>query len=126
MVEYFFSNIGEAKMDPVSIKGANNAFIQWLITRERGANYAVRKFTLEKDGIIPMHVHKYQETVIIIKGRCRCCAGDKVYQMKEGDYIFINSDVKHAFINLGYKLEFFCIIDYHEDMNIRTIDESCS
>ncbi|QXJ29011.1 Uncharacterized protein J5U23_01880 [Saccharolobus shibatae B12] len=126
MVDYFVSNIREIKMDRVSVNGSKNAFIQWLVTKENGSNYAVRKFTLLKDGIIPMHIHKYQETVVVTKGKCKVCVSDKVYELKEGDYIFINSNVKHAIINESDQLEFFCIIDYPDDMSIITLNEDCN
>ena len=45
--------------------------------------------------------------------------------MKEGDYIFINSNVKHAFINGDEDLEFFCVINYTDDMSITTLNEDC-
>ena len=124
-MEYYLSNVSAVNKSEVPIKGSKGAYIQWLVTKDHGAHYAVRKFTLEPHGIIPMHIHKYQETVIITKGRCKVCVADKVYELKEGDFIFIDSNVKHAFINLDSPLEFFCIIDYTDDMSIKTLDEQC-
>ena len=63
-LEYYLYNVSSVKKDQVSIKGSKGAYIQWLVTKDHGAHYAVRKFTLEPHGVIPMHVHKYQETVI--------------------------------------------------------------
>ena len=124
-MEFFLSNVQEVKKQEVPIKGSKDAYIQWLVTKDQGAEYAVRRFTLKPHGIIPMHIHKYQETVIIVKGKCKVCVADKVYEMKEGDYIFINSNVKHAFINGDEDLEFFCIINYTDDMSIKTLNEDC-
>ncbi|WP_338598402.1 cupin domain-containing protein [Sulfolobus tengchongensis] len=125
-MEYYVSNISEVKKEPVQVKGSKGAYIQWLITREKGAHYAVRKFTLEPNGIIPMHLHKYQETVVIVKGKCKVCVANNSYELKEGDYIFIDGGVKHSIINDNNdQLEFFCIIDYTDDMSIQAIDEKC-
>ncbi len=63
--EYYLSNISSVKKDQVPIKGSKGAYIPWLVTKDHGAHYAVRKFTLEPHGVIPMHVHKCQETVIM-------------------------------------------------------------
>jgi quercetin dioxygenase-like cupin family protein len=63
-LEYYLSNISSVKKDQVPIKGSKGAYIQWLVTKDQGAHYAVRKFTLEQHGVIPMHVHKYRETAI--------------------------------------------------------------
>lgn len=124
-MDYYLSNISQVKKDQVPIKGSKGAYIQWLVTKDNGAHYAVRKFTLDPKGIIPMHVHKYQETVVITKGKCKVCVADKVYELKEGDFIFIDGNVKHAFVNYEEPLEFFCIIDYPDDMSIKTLDEKC-
>ncbi|EZQ12038.1 cupin [Candidatus Acidianus copahuensis] len=125
-MDYHISNISKVDRGEVQIKGSKGSYIQWLITREHGAEYAVRKFTLDPKGIIPMHTHKYQETVIITKGKCKVCVGDKVFNLKEGDYIFINSQVKHAILNEEESLEFFCIINYTDDMSIKPLDEDCT
>ena len=124
-MDYHFSNTQKVEKQPVAIKGSKGAYIQWLVTKNEGAHYAVRRFTLDPHGIIPMHYHKYQETVIIVKGKCKVCVADKQFEMKEGDYIFIDADVKHAFVNGDEPLEFFCIIDYPDDMTIHTVDEKC-
>ncbi|BFH74094.1 cupin domain-containing protein [Sulfurisphaera javensis] len=124
-MDYYLSNVSQVKKDLVPIKGSKGAYIQWLVTKDHGAHYAVRKFTLEPYGIIPMHYHKYQETVVITKGKCKVCVADKTYELKEGDYIFIDANVKHAFVNYEGELEFFCIIDYPDDMSIHTLDEKC-
>lgn len=124
-MDYYLSNVEKVGKQQVPINGAKGAYIQWLVTKNEGAHYAVRKFTLDPQGIIPMHYHKYQETVVITKGKCKVCVADKVYEMKEGDYIFIDANVKHAFVNLEEPLEFFCIIDYPDDMSIHTLNEEC-
>ncbi|WP_420809446.1 cupin domain-containing protein [Acidianus sulfidivorans] len=124
-MDFYLSNIKDVKKEEVPIKGSKGAYIQWLITKDKGAEYAVRKFSLLPNGIIPMHIHKYQETVIITKGKCKVCVGDITYEMKEGDYIFIDSNIKHAFINYNNDLEFFCVINYTDDMSIHTLDEEC-
>ncbi|ARM75639.1 cupin domain-containing protein [Acidianus manzaensis] len=124
-MDFYLSNIQEVEKQEVPIKGSKGAFIQWLITKDKGASYAVRKFSVLPNGIIPMHIHKYQETVVITKGKCKVCVSDKIYEMQEGDYIFIDGNVKHAFINYNENLEFFCIINYAEDMSIQVLDDEC-
>ncbi|BAB66023.1 cupin domain-containing protein [Sulfurisphaera tokodaii] len=124
-MDYYLSNISKVEKQKVPIKGSKGAYIQWLVTKNEGAHYAVRRFTLEPNGVIPMHTHKYQETVVIVKGKCKVCVADKTYELKDGDYIFIDGGVKHAFVNYDKELEFFCIIDYPDDMSIQTIDEKC-
>jgi quercetin dioxygenase-like cupin family protein len=68
-----------------------------------------------------MHVHKYQETVIITKGKCKVCVADKTYEMKAGDFVFIDSNVKQSFVNGDSELEFFCAIDYTDDRSNKDV-----
>ncbi|MCL4343645.1 MAG: cupin domain-containing protein [Nitrososphaerota archaeon] len=124
-MDHYKSNISEVKKETVQVNGSKGAYIQWLITRENGAHYAVRKFTVEPSGIIPMHTHKYQETVVITKGKCKLCVANRVYEMKDNDYVFIDGDIKHAILNHDERLEFFCIIDYAGNMEIQATGEEC-
>ena len=124
-MDYYFSNIEKVEKQSVPIKGSKGFYIQWLVTKNEGAHYAVRRFTVEPHGMLPMHNHKYQETMIILKGKCKVCVADKQFELKEGDFIFINANVKHAIINSDEPLEFFCIIDYPDDMTIHNVDEKC-
>ncbi|AWR98448.1 cupin domain-containing protein [Metallosphaera hakonensis] len=124
-MDFHVSRIVAVPKSEVLIKGSKGAFIQWLVTKDHGAHYAVRKFSLEPGGSIGMHTHKYQETVIITKGKCSVCVNNQVYELEEGDFIFINGGVKHGFKNKDEALEFFCIIDYPDDMTIVPVDEKC-
>jgi quercetin dioxygenase-like cupin family protein len=45
--------------------------------------------------------------------------------MKAGDFIFIDSKVKHSFVDGDSELKFFCVIDYTDDKGIKTLDEEC-
>ncbi len=125
-MEYYKSSIRDVKPQEVPIDGSRGATVQWLVTNEHGANYAARKFTVEPSGLIPMHFHEYQETMIITKGSCTLCVGDKTIDLKEGDFIFINKNVKHALINKNDTLEFFCMIDYPKDMSVKLLQEKCN
>ncbi|AEB95329.1 MAG: cupin domain-containing protein [Metallosphaera sp.] len=124
-MEYYISNFSNVKKEEVKIKGSKGSFIQWLVTKDHGAHYAVRRFTLEPNGVIAPHVHKYQETVIILKGSTKVCVGREVKELHENDFIFIDSGVEHAFYNGMDPLEFICIIDYVDDMSIHPVDRSC-
>ncbi len=85
-MEYFESNIKDIRPEEVSIKGTKNATVQWLITNKQGANYFVRKFAVEPYGLISMHFHGYQKTMIITKGSCTLCVGDKVIDLNNIAY----------------------------------------
>lgn len=124
-MDFYISNIKNVRKDEAPIKGSKGAYIQWLISKEHGSTFAVRKFTLSPNGVIPMHFHKYQEVLIITKGSCKVCVGDKTYEMSEGDFLFIDSNVKHSIVNKNSELEYFAIINYVDDMTINVLEEGC-
>lgn len=126
-MEYYLDNIENIKIEPVTIKGSYNAFIQWLITKEIGSNkYAVRHFIIKPKGIIAHHKHKYSETLFIIKGTGKVCINGITKEVNKGDFIFINSNIPHQIRNDGTEdFEFICVISYEDDMNIVPIDVPC-
>ncbi len=125
-MDYFTGNIKDTPSSEVKIGKSENTFIQWLITKDYGTSYALRRFLVKPKGKIQMHYHEYYESLYIIKGKCKVCVGNDVKNLNPGDFIFINSKVKHAIINDGDEdLEFLCVINYTDDMSIIPLDEEC-
>lgn len=49
----------------------------------------------------PLHVHyKQEETIHVLKGRYKVQIGDEFYQIEEGDFAYLPSNIPHAFLNL--------------------------
>ncbi len=53
------------------------------------------------DGKSVVHVHPWEHMVYIIKGSSTLVSDDKKYPIKEGDAIYIPSNVNHYFLNNG-------------------------
>ncbi|AAT43524.1 cupin domain-containing protein [Picrophilus oshimae] len=118
--------IEDVKADDVKFGTSHDVKIRWLVTKDDVKDYAVRKFTVKPNGLISHHYHKYVETLIILNGICRICVENKKMDLKRGDYIFVDTMEKHEIMNPGdTDLEFICVINYPEDMSIKTIDKSC-
>ncbi len=119
-------NISDVKSNDVTFGRSHDVKIRWLVTKDDVKDYAVRKFTVKPGGLISHHYHKYVETLVILNGTCRICVENKKMDLKNGDFIFVDSMEKHEIINPGnIDLEFLCIINYPEDMEIKTIDKGC-
>ncbi|MCD6474369.1 MAG: cupin domain-containing protein [Thermoplasmata archaeon] len=112
----YHNNINNVKKEKVEMEGAVGAWIQWLITKERGAaNYAMRLFTIEPDGKIPRHQHPWEHEIFVLEGTgiIGCCEEEK--EVKEGDFLYIEPDVPHWYRNNGDKpWKFLCIIPYKD------------
>jgi mannose-6-phosphate isomerase-like protein (cupin superfamily) len=66
-------------------------------------NVAVSIFLLEAQSGrgAPLHVHEYDEIVIIQEGRSRFVAGDEIREAAAGDILVIKAHTPHGFVNIG-------------------------
>ena len=106
----------QEELVPVNAEGAHNTKMRWLIAQKDGApNFALRIFEVEPDGHTPFHMHDWEHEVFVVsgKGALQTEEGDKPFA--EGDAIYVDSGMRHAFKNTGDEpLKFLCIIP-HED-----------
>ena len=118
-------NINNVPLEDVSkiLKGTRGFYVQWLITKEHGSKYAVRRFIVKPGGIMPLHDHKYTEAVVILRGRLRVKTNEGVYELGSGDFFFTGPYEPHAIENIGNnEAEFICVISYEDDMSLRPLE----
>ncbi len=48
--------------------------------------------------------HEGEECGVVIKGTLRVISGDKIYDLNEGDSIYLDSTIPHKYINMGEEL----------------------
>ncbi len=48
--------------------------------------------------------HEGEECGVAIKGSLRIISGDKIYDLNEGDSIYLDSTIPHRYVNIGNKL----------------------
>lgn len=53
------------------------------------------------DGSIPMHEHETVETYTILKGSGRMTVDGEVSEVREGDFVYIDSHKEHELVNTG-------------------------
>jgi len=105
------------KATPQKVENAIKTEIEWLVDRQDGApNFELRKFTIQPGGSIPKHYHPdIEHEQYVLKGRYKVGIGDKVYEVKEGDSIYIPSGEVHWYQNAGEQnAEFLCIVPKKE------------
>ena len=97
---------------PVTMEGAENVTIRWLIAKEDGApNFAMRLFEVESGGKTPLHTHETEHEVFILEGEGAVWKEENEVEVKPGTAIFVPPNEKHCFINKGDSvLRFICII----------------
>jgi quercetin dioxygenase-like cupin family protein len=87
--------------------------MQVLVGPAEGApNFVLRKFTLEPQGLIPLHRHpSVEHEQYVLAGRIRITLGGEVRLVQAGDAVFIPAGVPHRYENAGPEVaEFLCVV----------------
>jgi quercetin dioxygenase-like cupin family protein len=96
----------------VRMEGVTGTYIQWLASKTDGApNFAMRRFTMEPGGMIPLHDHPWEHEIYILKGGGTAFYGNRKVDISAGDVIFIPGNEPHGYKNNGTEdLVFLCMI----------------
>lgn len=103
----------EVKEEPTTTAGAKGCTVRWLISKDHGAlHYAMRLFTLQPGGIIPVHKHEDNEhEIFILEGEATLDDGREKRPVREGDVIFVEAGEEHSFVNHARRpMRFICVI----------------
>ncbi|HUI87155.1 MAG TPA: cupin domain-containing protein [Anaerolineales bacterium] len=107
------------------VPNAKDTKIQVLISSKEGPNFALRKFSMHREGGMPRHTNTVEHEQYVLRGQAAITIGDETYHVKVGDVVFIPEGVIHSYENTGDEpFEFLCIIPNKED-KVTVVDESC-
>lgn len=107
------SHFTEVKEEVSSLAGTKGCTVRWLISQEQGGpRFAMRLFTLQPNGIIPLHEHGSTEhEIFVVEGQGIIDDGNTKTPVKQGDAIFVRAGERHGFINnTDQILHFICVI----------------
>jgi quercetin dioxygenase-like cupin family protein len=108
-----------------NVLNANDTTIQVLISSQEGPNFALRKFSMQKNGGMPRHTNTVEHEQYVLRGQATITIGAETYHVKTGDVVFIPDGVIHSYHNTGGEpFEFLCIIPNKED-KVTVVDTSC-
>jgi len=68
-----------------------------LIGPDEGPNFALRKFTMEPGGGMPLHTNTVEHEQYVLRGRARVVIGEEVLEVKKDDTVFIPGGVPHSY-----------------------------
>lgn len=83
------------------VESGNGVSRQMLVGPEEGPNFAMRKLVIEPGGGIPAHTSGAEHEQYVLGGRARVGIGDRVYEVEEGDVIFIPPGEPHWYETYG-------------------------
>lgn len=107
-----------------NVAAGQDTTIQVLISAQEGPNFAMRKFSMKAGGGMPLHTNTVEHEQYVLGGRAKIGIGEQVYEVRQGDVVFIPEGVPHFYENIGDEpFEFLCMIPNKED-KITIVDEN--
>ena len=111
-------------VDAKNVAAGKDTTIQVLISSQEGPNFAMRKFSMKPGGGMPTHTNTVEHEQYVLGGRARIGIGEQVYEVQQGDVVFIPEGIPHFYENIGDDpFEFLCMIPNKED-TITIVDET--
>lgn len=98
------------------VAAGKNTFKQVLISQKNAPNFAMRKFTIEPGGYMPLHTNIVEHEQYVLKGKAEVNIGGKLYVVQKDDVVFIPAEIEHNYKTIGNEaFEFLCIVPNMED-----------
>jgi quercetin dioxygenase-like cupin family protein len=90
--------------------------IQVLISAQEGPNFALRKFSMQPGGGMPLHTNTVEHEQYVLRGHARIGIEGAEYEVSAGDVVLIPAGAPHFYQNIGEEpFEFLCIIPNQPD-----------
>ncbi len=103
------ANVHEYKGNPDVVKYV-------LFGKKNGLKFEVRVFIVKPGGATSLEKHKHQHAVVVLEGEGWALVGDKVYEIKPFDGIWVPPMTPHRFVaNKTSNLKILCIVDVNRD-----------
>jgi len=88
-----------------------------LISAEEGPHFAMRKFSIQPGGNMPLHTNKVEHEQYVLRGKARVRLGEEILEVTAGDIVFIPADLPHYYVNISEEpFEFLCLVPNQEDV----------
>jgi quercetin dioxygenase-like cupin family protein len=99
------------------VKAGTRTTRQVLISPEEGPNFAMRKFTIEPGGEMPMHTNTVEHEQLVLNGKAKVIIGGREFEAKKNDIAFIPANVPHSYKTIGNEpFEFLCVVPNEADV----------
>ncbi len=104
------------------VAGGTAAKIQVLLGDSEGMpNFFLRRFTMGEGGGMPLHTNAVEHEQYVLQGRARVGIGEKTYEVKAGDVLYIPAGVPHYYAVLDAPFQFLCMVPNQPD-KIEVVD----
>ena len=91
---------------------------QVLISPEEAPHFALRCFTIQPGGKMPLHTNTVEHEQYVLSGKAKVTLGEEHYEVEAGNVVFIPAGMPHAYTNIGE--EPFCFLCSIPNLDDRT------
>lgn len=97
-------------------KAGKGVAMKMLLSPDESPHFAMRNFTIEAGGHMPLHTNTVEHEQYVISGRALVKLGDKTIEAKAGDVLLIPAGVPHSYETIGDETySFLCLVPKMED-----------
>ncbi|MFO8035636.1 MAG: cupin domain-containing protein [Anaerolineales bacterium] len=104
------------EIEAENVEAGTGTTKQVLISGDEGPHFAMRRFVIQPGGGMPNHTNKVEHEQYILGGRAQIGIGEEIYEVQEGDVVFIPAEVPHWYKNTGDEpFAFLCLVPNQPD-----------
>lgn len=103
-------------VENVPQKAGKGVKMRMLLSLQECDNFAMRTFTIEAGGFMPLHTNAVEHEQFVLSGKATVKIGDKTFEAKKGDILYIPAGETHSYATIGDEAyEFLCLVPKKED-----------
>ncbi|WP_428739326.1 cupin domain-containing protein [Sulfurimonas sp.] len=111
---YLHKNIKD--VETMAQSAGKGVGMKMLLSPDESPNFAMRNFTIEAGGFMPLHTNSVEHEQFVISGKALVTIGDEKFEASSGDVLLIPAGVAHAYETLGDETySFLCLVPKAED-----------
>lgn len=109
-----------------TVAAGTGTTMQVLIGADCSPHFAMRRFTMEPGGGMPLHTNQVEHEQYVLRGSARIGIGDETFHVKAGDVVYIPAGAPHYYEAAAgdEPFEFLCLVPNAPD-KIELIDIGC-
>lgn len=101
---------------PRVVEAGTGTRVRVLVGPAEGApNFAMRRFSMDEGGGIPLHTNRVEHEQYVLRGRARIRIGGREHDVGPDDALYIPAGVPHAYQVLEGPFEFICVVPNEPD-----------
>ncbi len=100
---------------PVDVTAGKGTTMQVMVSSDEAPHFALRKFTMEPHGGMPMHTNTVEHEQYIVRGSAVVAIGDETFEVSAGDSVYIPELAPHSYQAGKDGFEFICVVPNKKD-----------